>query len=449
MSEKLRAEQSGPPPAEPRLRSLNVSNMIRLMTIGRRSFLQSAAAAALAWPRAIDALGQDLQTGGAPADEEFWSFVRGQFLIPSDRIYLNNGTLGPSPVVVVEAVAEHTRRVAATYPPGVRWENLKGALGSLLEADPEGFVFPRNTTEAMNFVANGIELDAGDEVLITDHEHIGGYKPWEMICARRGATLVVAHLPTPARSSEDLFDAVLAAMTPRTRVLALSHVTFTTGTVLPVTALARECRERSIIFAVDGAHPPGMLRVDLQDLGGDFYVSSPHKWLLAPQGTGLLYMTDEWRTRLWPTLASGGWDDLDLGAHRFNHFGTFDESRLAGLLAAVEFHAVLGVDRIEARVRHLRALLQAGLSGLAGIEIASPQSEELSSAMVSFRLEGVDSLALQSYLSRAAKVRTRVIGEYDYGWMRLSTHIYNRPSDLDRILELLEGVGRDGLPSGD
>ena len=320
-------------------------------------------------------------------------------------------------------------------------------MGELLDADPEGFVFARNTTEAMNFVANGVELDAGDEVLITDHEHIGGYKPWEMICARRGSSLVSAHLPVPAGSADDLLDAVLAAITPRTRVLALSHVTFSTGTVLPVAALARECRERSIIFAVDGAHPPGMLRVSLRDLGGDFYASSPHKWLLAPQGTGLLYMSDAWRTRLWPTLASGGWDDLELGAHRFNHLGTMDESRLAGLLAAVEFQAVLGVDRIEERVRHLRALLQAGLAQLAGIEIASPQSEELSSGMVSFRLEGVDSLELQSYLGRVAKIRTRVIGEYDYGWMRLSTHIYNRPSDLVRILELLDGVSRDGLPA--
>ena len=421
--------------------------MIRPMTLGRRSFLQTAGAAALAWPRAVSALGRDLRGGGSPADEEFWDFVRGQFLIPSDRIYLNNGTLGPSPSVVVEAVAEHTRRVAATYPPGVRWEDLKGAMGALLDADPEGFVFPRNTTEAMNFVANGLELSAGDEVVVTDHEHIGGYKPWELICTRRGASLVTASLPTPARSSHELLEAVLAALTPRTRVLALSHVTFTTGTMLPISELARECRDRSIVFAVDGAHPPGMLRVRLRDLGGDFYASSPHKWLLAPQGTGLLYMTSEWRTRLWPTLASGGWDDLDLGAQRLNHFGTFDESRLAGLLAAVEFHGVLGVDRIEDRVRHLRTLLLAGLKSLPGVEIASPEDETLSSAMVSFRMDGVDSLALQAHLSRTAKIRTRVIGEYDYGWMRLSTHIYNRPSDLDRVLELLDGVGRGGLPS--
>ena len=421
--------------------------MIRPMTIGRRSFLHAAGTAALAWPRAVAALGRDLQVGGAPDDEEFWAFVRGQFLIPSDRIYLNNGTLGPSPRVVVEAVAEHARRVAATYPPGVRWDDLKGAMGALLNADPEGFVFPRNTTEAMNFVANGLELERGDEVVVTDHEHIGGYKPWELVCRRRNATLRSARLPVPAASSGELLDAVVGALTPRTRVLALSHVTFTTGTVLPIAELARVCRDRSIVFAVDGAHPPGMFRVNIRDLGGDFYASSPHKWLLAPQGTGLLYMTSEWRTRLWPTLASGGWDDLDLGAQRFNHLGTFDESRLAGLMAAVEFHGVLGVDRIEARVRHLRALLRAGLESLPSVEIVSPEGEELSSGMVSFRMEGIDSLALQAHLSRTAKIRTRVIGEYDYGWMRLSTHIYNLPSDLDRVLELLDRAGREGLPS--
>jgi isopenicillin-N epimerase len=172
--------------------------MIRPMSIGRRNFLHAAGTAALAWPHAVAALDRDLQVGGAPDDEEFWGFVRSQFLIPNDRIYLNNETLGPSPRVVVDAVAEHTRRVAATYPPGVRWDDLKGAMGALLDADPEGFVFLRNTTEAMNFVANGLELEVGDEVVVTDHEHIGGYKPWELVCARRGASLETARLPTPS-----------------------------------------------------------------------------------------------------------------------------------------------------------------------------------------------------------------------------------------------------------
>src|SRR5690606_23135846 len=121
--------------------------------------------------------------------------------------------------------------------------------------------------------------------------------------------------------------------------------------------------ERDIICVVDGAHPPGMIRVDLRAIDADFYASSPHKWLCAPQGTGLLYMRDEWRTRLWPTLASGGWDDMTLGAHRFNHLGTLDESRLAGLDAALRLHETIGPDLVETRIRELDALLLSLLAG--------------------------------------------------------------------------------------
>jgi selenocysteine lyase/cysteine desulfurase len=293
----------------------------------RRSFLALLGSTALVWPRDLQAFSKDVEEGGDPSDEAFWERVREEFLIPPDRIYLNNGTLGPSPSVVVDAVAEHTRRVASTFPPGVDWEDLKGALGAFLNADPDGFVFPRNTTEAMSFVAQGLHLSPGDEILTTDHEHIGGLCPWELVAARKGASLRTFSLPVPASSVGELLETVRSALSARTRVLSLSHVTFTTGTVLPVREVAELCREKGIIFVVDGAHPPGMMRVDLSSWKPEFYASSPHKWLLAPQGTGLLYLGEGWRTRLWPTLASGGWDDVALGAHRFNHLGTFDESR--------------------------------------------------------------------------------------------------------------------------
>ena len=414
----------------------------------RRSFLALLGGTALAWPHTLQTFAQEVREGGSATDEPYWAHIRDQFLIPRDRIYLNNGTLGPSPAVVVEAVAEHTRRVASTYPPGVDWEDLKGALGAFLNADPEGLVFPRNTTEAMSFVAQGLELAPGDEVLTTDHEHIGGLCPWQLVTTRTGASLRTFSLPVPASSREELLEVVLDALSSRTRVLSLSHVTFTTGTVLPVEELAEVCRERGIVFVVDGAHPPGMMAVELASWRPDFYASSPHKWLLAPQGTGLLYLGEEWRTRLWPTLASGGWDDLALGAHRFNHLGTFDESRMAGLLAAVEFLNAVGMERIEARVRHLRARLEEGIRSLSGVTVATPLSEELKAGMVAFSLEGVDSLELQRHLARVASVRTRVIGEYDYGWMRLSTHLYNLPGEVDRAVDLLEDVARNGIPAG-
>jgi len=414
----------------------------------RRSFLALLGGTALAWPHTLQTFAQEVREGGSATDEPYWAHIRDQFLIPRDRIYLNNGTLGPSPAVVVEAVAEHTRRVASTYPPGVDWEDLKGALGAFLNADPEGLVFPRNTTEAMSFVAQGLELAPGDEVLTTDHEHIGGLCPWQLVTTRTGASLRTFSLPVPTSSREELLEVVLDAVSSRTRVLSLSHVTFTTGTVLPVEELAEACRERGIVFVVDGAHPPGMMAVELASWRPDFYASSPHKWLLAPQGTGLLYLGEEWRTRLWPTLASGGWDDLALGAHRLNHLGTFDESRMAGLLAAVEFLNAVGMERIEARVRHLRARLEEGIRSLPGVTVATPLSEELKAGMVAFSLEGVDSLELQRHLARVASVRTRVIGEYDYGWMRLSTHLYNLPGEVDRAVDLLEDAARNGIPAG-
>lgn len=411
----------------------------------RRGFLQLLGGTALAWPKAVGALARELRTGGREDDEGFWTFVRDQFLLPPGRIYLNNGTLGPSPAVVVEAVAEHTRRVASTYPPGVDWEDLKASLGRFLGVDPEGLVFPRNTTEAMSFVAMGLDLEPGSEILTSDHEHIGGLCPWQLVSKRRGLPLRIFSLPVPAQSSRELLAAIESALSEQTRVLSLSHVTFTTGTRLPLETLAGSCRERGVILVVDGAHPPGMLSLELSSWEPPFYASSPHKWLLAPQGSGLLYIQEEWRTRLWPTLASGGWDDLGLGAHRFNHLGTFDESRMAGLLAAVEFLDAVGMDRVEARVRYLRRRLENGLRAMPGVHVSSPSDESLASAMVSFSLEGVDSLALQRHLSRIAEVRTRVISEYDYGWMRLSTHVYNLPGEVDRVLELLDDVRRNGL----
>ncbi|HUG40742.1 MAG TPA: aminotransferase class V-fold PLP-dependent enzyme [Longimicrobiales bacterium] len=409
----------------------------------RRRFLGALAgvsAAAAAWPGRLEALALPLAARGAgwQEDEPFWALVRREFMIPEGRLFLNPATLGPQPRVVVAAVMEHTRRTAETYPPAADWEGLKGRVGALIGADPAGLVFPRNTTEAMSFVANGLDLGAGDEVLTTDHEHIGGLCCWELLAARRGLVLKQLPLPVPATSGEEIVALFREAITSRTRVISFSHVTFTNGTILPVRALAGLCRERGLICVVDGAHPPGMMRVDLAALGPiDFYASSPHKWLGAAQGTGLLWMAEPWRTRLWPTLASGGWDDLSLGAHRFNHLGTLDESRLAGLDAAVGLHRTIGPGRIERRNRFLRRRLHGALAALPRVRIASPDDETLVAGMVSFRVDGIEALDLQRRLAERANVRTRVVSEYGYGWMRLAPHIYNTVEEIDRVVALI------------
>jgi isopenicillin-N epimerase len=382
--------------------------------------------------------------------KDAWQAVRDAFLIPEDRIYLNVSTLGPQPRAVVDAVVEHTRRVAETYPPRTDWDALKARLGAFVNCEPAGLVFPRNTTEGMNFVANGLELEPGDEILTTDHEHIGGLCPWQLVAARRGLTLRQLPLPMTPAGEDEVVDLFASAVGPRTRVVSISHATFTTGLLMPVRRIVELCRANGIIVVVDGAHPPGMMRVDIASLAPDFYASSPHKWLLAPQGTGFLWMAEEWRMRLWPTLASGGWDDLSLGAHRFNHLGTLDESRLAGLDAALGFQEAIGIDRIEARVRRLRRHLFDRLREIRGVEIVSVEDDARAAGMVSFRVAGMESLELQRRLSAietatgAHSVRTRVISEYDYDLMRLSPHIYNTMEELDIVADLIDGFARTG-----
>lgn len=399
----------------------------------RRTFLRTlgAGAVGLTWPERLFALSD------ASAPHRSWPTLRDEFLIPEDRIYLNVGTLGAQPRVVVDAVIEHTRRVAMTHPPAIDWDVLKGALGAFVGADPAGFVFPRNTTEGMNFVAHGLELEAGDGILTTDHEHIGGLCCWQLVAARRGLELTQLPLPYATSDPAVIVDLFQRAIGPRTRVVSISHVTFTTGLVMPVAEIAALCRERGVICVVDGAHPPGMMPVDIAALGVDFYASSPHKWLLAPQGTGFLWLAAPWRTRLWPTLASGGWDDLSLGAHRFNHLGTHDESRLAGLLAAITFQDAIGRERVAERVRELRRRLLDGLRSIERVHIVSPADDTWGAGMVSFATGGMPALDLQRRLAERANVRTRVIGEYDYGWMRLSPHVYNSEAELDRVVGLI------------
>ena len=376
--------------------------------------------------------------GTSAAHQDDWAEIRKQFLIPADRIYLNVGTLGAQPRPVVDAVIEATRQTAESLPAGVKWEALKSATAALLDCDPAGLAFPRNATEAMNFIANGLALATGDHIVTTNHEHIGGLCCWQLIAARHQLNLTQVDITAAPTDPARVFEQLTAAATPRTKVLSVSHVTFTTGFVMPVNQLARWCRERGIIFVVDGAHPPGLMRISMRDTDPDFYASSPHKWLLAPQGTGLLYMREEWRTRLWPTLASGDWDKLELGAHRFNQLGTIDESRLAGLQAALDFHHTLGPDRVYARIEALRQRLIARLSAIDRVRIASPRAGN-GIGMVAFMLAGVPALELQKRLAEQ-NVRTRVISEYEYGYMRLSPHVYTSFGEIDRVADLIRGA---------
>ena len=306
--------------------------------LNRRGFLSSSLAvwAGLALPQGLWAQLASLPTKLPDRsryesnEDAYWRELRKQFLIPADEVYLNNGTVGSSPAPVLRAIFEAYESCEKLnevdpedYPIWgyASWNQFRDPLAAFVGCDRDEIALLRNATEANSYIANGVDLKPGDEVLMTDQEHPGGEMPWQLRAKRYGIVVKKVTLPKPVENPAQVLNLFSDAITPRTRVMFFSHISTFTGVVLPVKELSALARSKGILSAVDGAHAPGMMRLNVHDLGSDFYSSSPHKWLQAPKGSGFLYVRNEVIDRVWNTIATEGWDrskdpSRTLPAHR-------------------------------------------------------------------------------------------------------------------------------------
>lgn len=227
------------------------------------------------------------------------------------------------------------------------------------------------------------------------------------------------------------------AITPRTRVIVFSHITSGRGIRLPARELCALARDRGLLSVVDGAQAVGQMRVDVKQLGCDAYVASPHKWLLAPKGTGILYVRREIQPRVWSTLASAGFDEETAGAFRFMHFGTGSPAVVWGLSAALKFITKIGIDRIERWDAMLTKRLRDGLATMPQARLSSPPDPRFAAAITTFAVNGHTGRELQDALWRQ-RIRVRAQGG-DAG-VRLSAHFYVSPRDIDRVLDVLASM---------
>src|SRR6202047_3645116 len=346
----------------------------------RRGFLSSMMAVAGAVPAIPWGSSGEDPLAGIPAklpdkslydtnEEAYWAELRRQFLIPEDEVYLNNGTVGSSPAPVLRAVFEGYRdaeRLAQTDPEDypiwgyAAWNQFRDPLAAFLGCTRDELALLRNATEANSYIANGLDMKAGDEVLITDQEHPGGEHPWDLRAKRDGIVVKKVLLPKPVARPSEVLDRFNDVITPRTTVIFFSHITTVTGVVMPARQLCALARSKGILSAVDGAHVPGMMKVNVRELGCDMYSASPHKWLQAPKGSGFLYVRDEVMDRLWCTIATEGWDDTKIRAERFQRIGSSNVPALCGLRAAIALANQIGMERIERRHRQAGGYLLGG-----------------------------------------------------------------------------------------
>ena len=372
--------------------------------------------------------------------------VRDQFLLEPGYAYFNTGGLGPSPQQVIAAVDEAWRGLESRCETGHgRRAAVRTQACEFFGCGEDTLAFTRNATEGMNMVARGLQFSSGDEVVMTTHEHPGGALPW---FALREDTGIRIRTIDPGSGGDDTLERVANSMTARTRVVMVSHITCTTGMVMPVPEIADLCRRRGVICVIDGAQAVGQVPVDLRSLGCDFYVASGHKWLLAPKGTGLMYvreeMLDGWRPSYVGAYSDTG---FDLVAGTFNRlrpasaseYGTRSTPVLLGVAAAMDFLTTIGADNVAARAAYLANRLRAGIAPLSGVEILTPVEPGSSAAILAFKLpeDGGNPWDWCNLLRREHSMRLRPVGEAGLNAVRASTDVFNSEAEVDRLVEVL------------
>lgn len=379
------------------------------------------------------------------APHTYWSSVRRAFPLSNERVYLNSGGLGPSPSVVIDAVCDKSNELQRLCESGHSlFGEARVVAAQFLGADENEICFTRNATESNSIIASGLTLEKGDEVIFESHAHPGGSFPWLNLQKRIGVKVKVFE-PDPD-SMEGNLERIKALITPRTRVIQVSHITAPTGILFDVKQIADLARERGIWFHVDGAQSSGMIPVDLHKIGCHSYATSGHKWMGGPRGTGILYIAKDSNDAV-ECSHVGAYSNLDyelpdvftyVKSAKRHEYGTRNAETVEGLRVAMEFQKSIGIERIEAYGQGLATYLQAGLSKIDGISVLTPKDKKMYRSITTFKSDKIEFAKLTGILLRDYQLRCRQVSEQALNAIRVSTHIYNSKDDCDRVIDAVQ-----------
>ncbi|MFC4722184.1 aminotransferase class V-fold PLP-dependent enzyme [Geojedonia litorea] len=426
------------------------------MMTSRRHFLKNTGLAALALPfiqfdSSKDWSIRSLKYSSAEGDA-YWAQVRKQFPLKEGQTYFNNGTMGPTPGYVLDKMIHHmihynTEAATIDYKDGSGPELLSGyfpyvelreKLGRIVNCDYKELSLTQNATIGMNLVGQGLDLKAGDELINTNQEHGGGFGVWQLLAKRKGCIYKQAIMPEPANDPQAIIDAIFKQVTPKTKVIAVPHIISGYGTVMPVKAICTEAKRRGIFTVLDGAQCVGHVKVDVKTIGCDAYYSSLHKWLLAPPGSGLLYINKNVVGNIWSTIASYNWDNQDDHGFRLMQHGTGSPYQMTGYEAAVDFYNTIGEERWLARIHELGSYLRNGLKQLPHVTIHSSTNESMAAGITTYAVKGISGPDLQKTMWERERLQPRSVGE---NLLRHSVHIYNSKTEIDKALNLIAQLG--------
>jgi selenocysteine lyase/cysteine desulfurase len=421
----------------------------------RRDLFRSAPLAALAFssdalPRLNAALAAQ---GSKPADslavdEDFWFQVRHMFTVDRNIINLNNGGVSPSPKIVMESEKRYLE-ISNMGPAHFMWrvigpevESVRRRLAQAFGCDSEEIAITRNASEALEIVQMGLDLKAGDEVLTTNQDYPRMLTTWRQRERREGIVLKEISFPVPA-TLDDLYTRIEKAVTPKTKVIHICHITNRTGQIFPVKRISQMARARGIEVVVDGAHAFGQFPFKRDDLDCDFYGTSLHKWILAPVGTGFLYVRKSKIEKVWPLMAAP--EAMKADIRKFEEIGTHPASQRNSITEALTFHESIGVERKAARFRYLRKRWSHRLRALPGVRLHTSDDPELSAGIGTVGIDGFDIPKLASYLMEKHKILVvPIVTAKEYAGLRVTPNVYTTLEEIDTFASVMEEIIRKG-----
>jgi len=417
-------------------------------------------------------------------DEAFWGRIQREFDVDRSLIHLNNGGVCPAPAFVRDAEIDHMHASGRTPfyafegQVQAQKESIRCNLADLFGCDPEEIALTRNTSEGMEIVQLGLELEPGDEILTTEHDYPRMLAAWEQRAEREGIVIRKVPIPVPLTDLSDWVDVLAGAMTDRTRLVMICHMVDLTGQILPVRSVCDAAHARGIPVLVDGAQTFGHVPLSRESLQCDFFATSLHKWLMGPQGTGMLFVSREHIPDVWPLMPAEGAGRADI--RKFEDYGTRPPAPTLAVAEAAAFHRSLGVDLKAARLRYLRdywverVLGAAGRSGSAvrpgearrlgpagrmGSTVQPDSARrfgraqlltnlESAGSLATLQIDGIDPLALRNHLWDVHRIRVRPIDQSGVVGIRVSPSIYTSLADLDRFVGILNPIIENGIPTG-
>lgn len=426
------------------------------MPSSRRAFVRSLLGAGLALPafreRAMaqalraEAIARHRAPADVASDEAYWAEIQRAFDADRTMINLNNGGVCPTPSHVLEAMIRDLR-FSNELPVYHMWQVLEPRIESVRRdlardfgCDPEEMAITRNASEALEILIFGLDLKPGDEVLVSNQNYPRMLTSWRQRVRRDGIVLKEISLPVPPRTPDEVVERFRAAITPRTRVIEVTHITNLSGQILPVREIVAMAKPLGIEVFVDGAHAYAHFPFQGAELGCDYYGTSLHKWLLAPIGTGFLHVRREKIPGLWPLMAAPR--EMDSNIRKFEEIGTHPAANHNAIAAALAFHRVIGAERKIARLRYLRDRWAKRLLAESDrVRVLTPLDSPWAGAIGLFHVEGVDTPKLVSWLMATHRIVTTPIVHPEFHGLRITPNVYTTLDEIDLFVEkVLEGI---------